>query len=188
VRGKRGGGLLGQWQRVLRRRAEIPDYRVNEQVRAQTVRLVSADGAQLGIVPGEEALKQARESELDLVEVAPNADPPVCKLMDYGKFKYRQKKKRHAQKHHRSRLKGMRIGLSSDEHDLAFKAERVREFLQDHDKVEVYMQLRGRQKAHGDLAMQHMGDFASRFEDIAKVERGPQRNGPGRVSMLLTPK
>ncbi len=122
------------------------------------------------------------------MEVAPSADPVVCKLMDYGKFKYHQKKRRQSQKHHRSRVKGMRIGLSSDEHDLAFKAARVREFLQDHDKVEVYMQLRGREKAHGDLAVEHMADFASRFEDVAKVERSPGRTSASRVSMLLSPK
>lgn len=130
----------------------------------------------------------AQEGELDLVQVAPQAEPPVCKLMDYGKFKYRQKKKRHGQKHHRARLKGMRIGMSSDEHDLTFKANQVREFLKEHDKVEIYMQLRGRQRAHGDLAVENMAAFALRFEDIAKVERGPSRAGPGRVTMLLTPK
>lgn len=152
------------------------------------MRLVGSDGDQLGIVSREEALKQAGEKEVDLVEVAPNADPPVCKLLDYGKFKYRQKKKRHGQKLHQTRLKGMRIGLSSGEHDLAFKAARVSEFLEQHDKVEVYMQLKGRQKAHGDLALEHMIAFAARFEDIAKLERSPHRAGPGRLTMLLIPK
>jgi translation initiation factor IF-3 len=171
-----------------RRRRTIADYRINEQVRAETVRLIDSDGNQIGIVSRDDALTEAQERELDLVEVAPEADPPVCKLLDYGKFKYRQKKKRSRQKQHRSRLKGMRIGFSSEEHDLAFKADRVREFLQDHDKVEVYMHLRGRQRAHTSLAMEHMRDFASRFEDIAKIEQGPNRAGPSRVTMLLIPK
>ncbi|MCK4283748.1 MAG: translation initiation factor IF-3 [Candidatus Brocadiae bacterium] len=149
---------------------------------------MGSEGDQLGIVSRDEALKLAQEKELDLVEVAPNADPPVCKLLDYGKFKYRQKKKKHGQKHRRTRLKGMKIGLNTGIHDLDFKAARVREFLQEHDKVEVFMQLRARQKAHGDLAVEHMNEFAARFEDIAKVERGPQRSGPGRVTILLTPK
>jgi translation initiation factor IF-3 len=152
------------------------------------VRLIGQNGDQLGIVSVADARARAEELELDLVQVAPQADPPVCKLLDYGKFKYRQKKKKHGQKHHRARLKGMRIGLSSEEHDLAFKAEQVREFLKEHDKVEVYMQLRGRQRAHGDLAVEHMVEFAKRFEDVAKLERGPTRAGPGRVSMLLSPK
>jgi len=142
----------------------------------------------LGILSRQDALQKARELEVDLVEVAPFADPPVCRLMDYGKFKYRQKKKKHTQKHHKSRLKGMKIGMSSDVHDLEFKAERVKEFLQEHDKVEVFMLLRGRQRAHGDIALVQMSDFAKRFDEVAKVERGPQRAGPGRITMLLTPK
>jgi translation initiation factor IF-3 len=152
------------------------------------VRLIGADGVQLGIISREDALKQAEERDLDLVQVAPQADPPVCKLLDYGKFKYRQKKKRQSQKHHRSRLKGMRIGFASDGHDLAFKAARVREFLKEHDKVEVFMVLRGRQRAHVDLAVEHMKEFATRFEDVAKIERSPARAAAGRVSMLLIPK
>jgi len=125
---------------------------------------------------------------LDLVEVAPEADPPVCKLLDYGKFKYRQKKKRHGQKHHRARLKEVRIGLSTGEHDLNVKANRVREFLKEHDKVVVTMRLRGRQRAHGDLALECMTEFARRFEDVAKLERAPERAGAGQLSMQLKPK
>ena len=120
--------------------------------------------------------------------MAQRADPTDCKHLDYGKFKYRQKRRRQTQKHHRARLKGMRIGFASDEHDLAFKAARVRDFLQEHDKVEVFMILRGRQRAHGDLAVEHMKEFAARFEEVAKVERGPSRSGPGRVTMLLSPR
>ena len=123
-----------------------------------------------------------------MVEVAPEADPPVCKLLDYGKFKYRQKKRKHGHKQHRPKLKGMRIGFSSEEHDLAFKAERVREFLAEHDTVEVFMVLRGRQRAHADLALERMVKFAARFEDTAKLERSPQRSSVGRVTMLLAPK
>jgi translation initiation factor IF-3 len=149
---------------------------------------VGLEGNQLGILSRQDALQQAREKEVDLVEVAPHADPPVCRLMDYGKFKYRQKKKKHTQKHHKSRLKGMKIGVSSDVHDLQFKADRVKEFLTEHDKVEVFMLLRGRQRAHADLALGQMNEFAKRFEGVAKVERGPARAGPGRITMLLTPK
>ena len=152
------------------------------------VRLVDQDGNQRGIVPCEDALKEAKEVELDLVEVAPEADPPVCKLLDYGKFKYRQKKKRRGQKHHRARMKEILIGLATAEHDLAFKANRVQEFLKEHDKVVVTMRLRGRQRAHGDLALEQMAEFATRFENVAKIERGPERTSAGQVSMLLKPK
>ena len=170
------------------RRRAIQGFRTNDRIRAQTVRLVGPEGNQLGIVAREEALRQAQESEVDLVEVAPEADPPVCKLLDYGKFKYRQKKRQHGGKQHRPKLKGMRIGFSSEEHDLAFKAERVKEFLAEHDTVEVFMVLRGRQRAHADLAVEHMVEFASRYEDIAKMERPPRRSSAGRVTMLLAPK
>ncbi len=170
------------------RRRTIPDYRINERIRATEVRLVGQDGEQRGIMPSEDALKIAQEAELDLVEVAPEADPPVCKLLDYGKFKYRQKKKRQGQKHHRARLKEIRIGLSTDDHDLDVKAERIKEFLKEHDKVVVTMRLRGRQRAHGDLALERMAEFSERFADCAKMERAPERTSAGQLTMLLKPK
>ena len=107
--------------------------------------------------------------------------------MDYGKFKYRQNKKKHAGKGHRTKLKEIRIGLNTDEHDLSFKAERVKDFLQEHNKVHVIMRLRGRQRAHGDLALEHMADFARRFAEAAVIERGPMRTSSGAVSLLLKP-
>lgn len=152
------------------------------------MRLIGPEGNQLGIVSREDALEKANERELDLVEVAPDADPPVCKLLDYGKFKYRQKKKRQSQKHHKAKLKEIQIGLSTQEHDLKFKADRVREFLNDHDKVMISMRLRGREKAHGDQAMDTMREFAGRFEEVGQVESGPERQSAGRLTMLLKPK
>lgn len=178
----------GMSSRIQARRRAIPEYRVNQQIRADTVRLIGAEGHQLGIISREEAMTKAREQEVDLVEVAPSADPPVCKLLDYGKFKYHQKKKRHGQKHHRARLKEIRIGLTSQEHDLAFKADRVRQFLQEHDKVMISMRLRGRQRAHLPHALESMSEFAGRFQDVANIERGPERAGAGRVVLLLKPK
>ena len=123
---------------------------------------------------------------MDLVEVAPDADPVVCKLLDYGKFMYRQKK-RERQKHHRSQMKEIRIGPDTQVHDLNFKAERILEFLREHDKVLVSMILKGRHAAHGDLALEHMRVFAERFEDTAKLERPPTRERANRITMLLAP-
>jgi translation initiation factor IF-3 len=142
----------------------------------------------LGILSRDDALAKAREAEVDLVEVAPNADPPVCRLLDYGKFKYRQKKKKQGQKHHKARLKEIQIGLTTQEHDLDFKAGRVRQFLAEHDKVMVSMRLRGRQRAHTTLALEQMAEFAQRFEDVAQVERGPERASASRVTLLLKPR
>ena len=139
-------------------------------------------------MPLEEAQRLAGEAEVDLVEVAPQAAPPVCKLLDYGKFKYHQKKKRHSQKGHRSKLKEIRIGINTDPHDLDFKAERVREFLKEHDKVQVTMRLKGRQRGQGDLAIEHMARFAARFDEVAKIENGPARSSAGQVNLTLKPK
>ena len=142
----------------------------------------------MGIISYKEALQAAGEAGLDLVEVAPEADPPVCKLLDYGKFKYRQKKKRQGQKHHRARQKEIRIGMTSEDHDLTFKAQRVRAFLEGHDKVMISMRLRGRQKAHVSDALEAVRKFAGRFEDIATVERSAQRSAAGKVTLLLKPR
>ena len=151
------------------------------------VRLIGVDGAQLGVLTREEAMLKAQEAGLDLVEVAPTADPPVCRLMDYGKFKYQQRKKFH-QHHHRPVMKEVRIGMMTDDHDLDVKSRRARDFLAKHDKVLISMRLRGRQKAHTDIGVEVMLGFAARLEDVAKVERPPGRDATGKISMLLAPK
>lgn len=151
------------------------------------MRLIDANGEQLGVVAKTAALAKARETELDLVEVAPNLDPPVCRILDYGKFKYKQKKKQH-QHHHKTLIKEVRVGISTGEHDLDTKAKHVREFLDKKDKVLVSMRLRGREYGHVDLGIQVLEQFALRFEDIAKVERAPRRETGGRLSVLIAPK
>jgi translation initiation factor IF-3 len=151
-----------------------------------SVRLIDEKGEQLGILNRAEALQKARESGLDLVEVAPNSNPPVCKIMDYGKFKYQQRKKQHHQ--HRTQVKEIRIGFKTGEHDLEVKAKRVREFLAKKDRVLVSMRLRGREMGHVDLGVEHLREFAQRFEEIAKVERPAGRESGGRLSMVLAPK
>lgn len=151
------------------------------------VRLVLDDGKGTEVVTREEGLQRAQAQELDLVEVAPDADPPVCKLLDYGKFKYRQKK-RTKQTHRHPQAKTIRIGPKSEEHDLNFKADRVREFLGEQRKVLITMRLAGRQIAHGQMALEHVKEFGGRFMDIAKIERDATRESAGRISMLLTPK
>ncbi|MFW5915276.1 MAG: translation initiation factor IF-3, partial [Planctomycetota bacterium] len=98
-----------------------PNHRINERIKSDMVRLVYEDGEHVGIVSRDEAIKRAQEQDKDLVEVAPDADPPVCKVLDYGKFKYRQKKRRKKQKQSKSELKEIRIGLATEEHDLGFK-------------------------------------------------------------------
>lgn len=152
------------------------------------MRLISQDGTQLGIVPCEQALAKAVEETLDLVEVAPLADPPVCKIMDFGKYKYEQKKKQHAaKKQHHPQTKEIRLRLKTEEHDIQIKVKHAKEFLEKGDRVLISLRLRGREMAHADLARKVMDHFVSELEDIAKVDRSASidRN---RISMTLMPK
>lgn len=161
------------------------EYRINERIFAKQVRVVDDEGAQLGILTKEEALQKARQLELDLVEVAPQADPPVCRLMNFGKFKYRQKKKTH--KHHASQLKELRVRPKIDPHDLQTKTQQARKFLQRKDKVLVNMIFRGRERAHAELGKEMLMKVAHELEDVAKVEKGVTLDGR-KMSLLLAPK
>ncbi len=152
------------------------------------MRLISQEGIQLGMVSSEEALARAVEQSLDLVEVAPLADPPVCKIMDFGKYKYEQKKKLHAaKKQHHPHTKEIRLRLKTEEHDIQIKVKHAREFLEKGDRVLISLRLRGREMAHADLAKKVMDHFVSELEEIAKVDRSASidRN---RISMTLMPK
>lgn len=164
----------------------IQEYRVNKRIKAKEVRLVDQEGEQIGIVSREDALEKADEANLDLVEVAPDASPPVCRLLDYGKFRYQQQKKE-KQSQQRTQVKEVRIGLTTEEHDLNTKAKQIRRFLDDGDRVVISMRLSGREKAHEDMAMESLSEFGQRFTDIAKYEKKPHRDHPSRLSMMLAP-
>jgi translation initiation factor IF-3 len=163
---------------------------VNEDIRVPNVRLIDEDGEQVGIVPLEEAMAKANEAELDLVEVAPNAEPPVCRIMNFGKFKYEQQKREHAQrkKSHQTELKELRLGRSTkvEEHDLDFKCKKAREILSKGHRLQVYLQLRGRELAHAEVGAETLAHFAENLSDVAKVENRP-RQDRRRVTMLLAP-
>ncbi|MBI3838404.1 MAG: translation initiation factor IF-3 [Planctomycetia bacterium] len=123
------------------------NQRINEQIRISPVRVISAEGELLGIISTDEALTRAREADLDLVEVAPNERPPVCRIMDYGKFKYQQKKRLGKGHTHQSKIKEIRVRPKTGEHDIAFKLNQARTFLQHKDKVVVSVIFRGREMA-----------------------------------------
>jgi len=164
--------------------------RVNERIRVSEVRLIGEDGEQIGIIPTEEALGRAQEAGLDLVEVAPEAKPPVCRLMDYGKFKYQQKKRQHSsrQKQHLVQVKYLRLSPKIDPHDLQIKVKKAREFLERKDKVVLNMLFRGRRAlAHTDLAKAILARMAQELEDVAKVEKQPVLTGR-MMNMTLAPK
>lgn len=148
------------------------------------VRLIDEENNQLGVVPTDEAMRRAREAGLDLVEVAPQERPPVCRIMDYGKWKYQQKKKH--KKHHEQQLKEVRLSPKTDDHDREIKVNRAREFLEAGDKVQFTMLFRGRERFHQDRGYAIFNAIIAGFGDLAKVER-PARMEGRRMTMVLTP-
>lgn len=163
------------------------NQRVNEQIRVTPIRVVAADGEQLGIIPTADAMERAREAELDLVEVAPNEKPPVCRIMDYGKFKYQQKKRQHKGHVHHSKNKELRLRPKIGKHDLDFKLTKAREFLEQKDKVIISVVFRGRENAHTQEGFKVMTRVIAQLEDISKVEQGPSMQGR-RIVLILAPK
>jgi translation initiation factor IF-3 len=149
--------------------------------------VISADGGQLGIIPTDEALSLAREAGLDLVEVAPNEKPPVCRIMDFGKFKYQQKKKHHKTHVHHAKIKEIRLRPKTGEHDIEVKVNQAKGFLQHKDKVIVSVVFRGRELAHIDEGQRVMRQIVQQLEPISKVEAPPQQMGR-RLVCTLAPK
>ena len=162
---------------------------MNQRIRAKTVRLIRSDGEQAGIVPLEEALETAKKESLDLVEVAPNADPPVCRIMDYGKFKYQASKKtQETKKKGRTiQLKEIRMRPRTEEHDLGFKLKNIQKFLEKRDRVKVTVLFRGREMAYMDQGIALLKRVAEEVEEFGTVEQAPTREG-WRLTMVLVPK
>lgn len=158
-------------------------------IRAKTIRLIGADGSQLGILSLREALEAARVEGLDLVEVAPNADPPVCRVMDYGKFKYQASKKaQESKKKSKSiQLKEIRLRPNTEEHDLDFKIKNVKKFLEKRDRVKVSVLFRGREMSHQDVGYTLLRKMAEDVAEVGTVEQPPTREG-WRLTMVLVPK
>jgi translation initiation factor IF-3 len=161
--------------------------RVNERVRAREVRLIDENGEVIGLMSSMQANQIARERNLDLVEVSPMAVPPVCRLMDYGRFKYEQQKKENeARKRQKtSELKEIRMRPKTDDHDMAVKARKVEEFLGEGDKVKVAVVFRGREMAHPDLGRRLLDQMIVDLKNVAAVERPPMMEGR-MMSMILT--
>jgi translation initiation factor IF-3 len=169
---------------------KFDEVRVNERVKARTVRLISSEGKQLGIVSLQEALRAAGEEGLDLVEVAPNSDPPVCRIMDYGKFKYQAAKKvQEARKKTKSfQLKEIKLRPHTEEHDLGFKLRNIKKFLDNKNRVKVTVFFRGREMAYMNVGVDLLNRVAQEVEELGTVEQEPTREARNRMSMLLVPK
>ncbi len=164
-------------------------HQINEEIRDREVRLIDADGSQLGVVSTTEALRISAERELDLVKIAPTAAPPVCRIMDYGKFRFEQaKKEKEAKKNqHIVEIKEVRLSPGIDIHDFNFKLKNAVKFLQDGNKVKVSIRFRGREMAHTQIGQQQMVKFAEGCETVASVERPPKLEGRN-MAMFLAPK
>jgi translation initiation factor IF-3 len=165
------------------------ELQINEEIRDREVRLIGADGAQLGIVPVRRALELAEEAELDLVKIVPNAQPPVCKLLDYDKHRYEQSKREKELRKNQKviEIKEVQLSATIGENDVAIKARNAVKFLQDGNKVKVSIRFRGRQITHTEIGMQVMNDFIERVKDYAVVERRPTMEGRNML-MILAPK
>ena len=161
--------------------------RINEMIRVTPVRVIAEDGAQLGILATEEALKAAKKVNLDLVEVAPTERPPVCRIMDYGKFKYQQKKRQHKSHTHQIKIKEIRVRPKTGDHDIVVKVNRAREFLEGRDKVIVTVTFRGRELAHIDEGRRVIDQIVSQLGDVSKIEAPPVHHGR-RMVCTLAPK
>jgi translation initiation factor IF-3 len=167
--------------------ANVDRTRINEEIRANEVRVVDPDGEH-GIYPIEKALDMARNHQLDLVEIAPNANPPVCKIMDYGKYRYEQQKKEKEQrkKQQSVQLKEVRFRPRTDDHDFNFKTKHARGFLEDGNKVRAYVQFRGRDIIYKDQGMEMLKRFIEELQDIAKIDQAPRMEGR-RMTTILAP-
>lgn len=163
--------------------------RVNREIDVPNVRLIGPDGSMIGVVPIRDALRAAQEVELDLVEVSPNADPPVCKVLDYGKYKYEaQKKKNEARKRQKIiDVKEIKLRPNIDDNDYQVKMRNARRFLDEGDKVKVTMRFRGREMVHQNLGMDVLIRVRDELEEAAKVEQMPKLEGRQMI-MVLAPR
>lgn len=167
----------------------ISDLMINEQIRDKEVRLIGEDGEQLGIMSAREAYKLAQEAELDLVKIAPGAKPPVCKIIDYGKYRYElaRKEKEARKKQKIVELKEVRLSPNIESNDLNTKTNAARKFIEKGNRVKITLRFRGREMAHVQNSRHILDDFAEALSDVAVVEKAPKLEGRS-MSMVLTEK
>lgn len=152
------------------------------------MRLIDENGEQMGILSTTDAIAKARESGLDLVEVSPNINPPVCKIMDFGKYQYRQKKieQKHKKMQKQTEVKGIRLSFRTDEHDLEVKIKQAQRFLKDRNIVKVTLIFKGREAAYAHIAEEKMKKFVEGIKEIGKVDEGPKKQGYNMI-MIISP-
>ena len=166
-----------------------PETRVNERIRVPQVRVIGDDGSQLGVLPVREALTLAQSKGLDLVEVSPTARPPVCRIMDFGKFKYEQnlRARKAKKKQHHTHLKEIKMRPKIDDHDYDFKMRHARTFLGERDKVKFTITFRGREMAHTEIGHELMKKILAELVDVGIVESSPRQEGRS-INAVVMPK
>lgn len=164
------------------------DYRINNQIRAREVRLIDEEEQNIGVVSLSDAIARAEQAGLDLVEVAPNANPPVCRIMDFGKFQYeKQKRERKARKQQKQiQIKEIQLRPKTDDHHLSFRIKDARRWIEDGMKVRVKMRFRGREITHPDIGRERLDNIIEQLKDIAVVEQRPNLEGYN-MTMVLAP-
>ena len=159
--------------------------RVNDYIRISPIRVIDHDGEQLGVIETDRAKEIAIEAGLDLVEVAPNENPPVCRIMDYGKYKYEKKKKANKNTAHSSKTKEVRLRPKTGKHDIDFKVNQAKKFLDNKDKVQITVQFRGREMAHIDEGRKVMDDVVKDLSEHGKIEQTPVQHGRRMTCMIV---
>lgn len=167
----------------------INEWKINEEIRAKEVRLISSDGEQLGVVPLDTALDMSVEKQLDLVMISPNAQPPVCKLMDYGKYRFETlKKEKEAKKKQKViKIKEVRLSPVIDTHDLQVRAKNAVKFLKEGDKVKASIRFKGRQMSYSDKGIEVMNAFFALIEEYGNIEKKPVLDGRN-MFMIVAPR
>ncbi|QDV71570.1 Translation initiation factor IF-3 [Rosistilla carotiformis] len=174
-------------RRGMQPQVERDSTRINTQIRISPIRVVGPEGDQLGVISTEDALTRARDAGLDLVEVAPNERPPVCRIMDYGKYKYDKNKKKNSHTSHQTKTKEIRLRPKTGQNDIDTKIRQAEKFLGHKDKVQVSVLFRGRENAHIDEGEKVMELVLEQLAEVGKVESAPQRNGR-RIICMLAPR
>ena len=167
----------------------VKEAGINWDIRAPEVRVIDAEGKQVGILPLKEAMKIAEEKGLDLVEVAPNSQPPVCRVMNYGKYKYQQSKRTQEARKHQTviHVKEVKVRPRTEEHDFQFKLRHVKRFLDEGNKVKISILFRGREIAHPEFGKEMLNRFVEGVKDLTVIEQAPRLEGRSMV-MILAPK
>jgi len=183
----KGDGGIPPFDRHSQQPQHDRGLRINEQIRISPVRLIGVNGEQLGVLPTAQAMELAREAQLDLVEVAATERPPVCKILDYGKFRYQQSHKKTKTKVHQQKLKEIRVRPKTGDHDIETKINQARKFLEHNDKVLVNVLFRGRELQHIEEGRRIIDSILEKLVEFAKIEKAPSMEGK-RMTAMLAPK